>query len=131
MKGYIQVRTRTRNERKKNNGGRSCRMCIANAISARTSPISTITREIKDSHALITNGIYKTIRHPMYSSFALWSIAQCLLLQNYIAGFSTLFIDIIMYFIRIPKEEQMMIDQFGEEYREYMKQTGRLFPKIL
>ncbi len=92
---------------------------------------TTITREIKDSHALITNGIYKTIRHPMYSSFALWSIAQCLLLQNYIAGFSTLVINIIMYFIRIPKEEQMMIDQFGEEYREYMKQTGRLFPKIL
>lgn len=86
--------------------------------------------EIKDNHTLIANGIYKTIRHPMYFSFALWSIAQCFLLQNYIAGFSTLVIDIIMYFIRVPKEEQMMIDQFGEEYRAYMKQTGRLFPKI-
>jgi protein-S-isoprenylcysteine O-methyltransferase Ste14 len=86
--------------------------------------------EIKDNHTLITNGIYKTIRHPMYSSFALWSIAQCLLLQNFIAGFSTLVIDVIMYFIRVPKEEQMMLDQFGDEYREYMKRTGRLFPKI-
>jgi hypothetical protein len=54
---------------------------------------------------------------------------SAMLLQNYIAGFSTLIIDVIMYFTRVPKEEQMMIDQFGEEYRECMKQTGRLFPK--
>ena len=66
----------------------------------------------------------------MYFSFALWSIAQCLLLQNFLAGFSTLIIDGIMYFIRVPKEEQMMLDQFGDEYRKYMKRTWRLFPKI-
>jgi protein-S-isoprenylcysteine O-methyltransferase Ste14 len=89
-----------------------------------------ISLEIKKDHILITDGVYKKIRHPMYSSFALWSIAQCLLLQNFIAGFSTLVIDGIMYFIRVPKEEQMMLDQFGDEYREYMKRTGRLFPKI-
>jgi protein-S-isoprenylcysteine O-methyltransferase Ste14 len=89
-----------------------------------------VSLEIKKDHILITNGIYKTIRHPMYSSFALWSIAQCLLLQNFIAGFSTLVIDGIMYFIRVPKEEQMMLDQFGDEYRNYMKRTWRLFPKI-
>jgi len=89
-----------------------------------------VSLELKKNHILITNGVYKTIRHPMYSSFALWSIAQCLLLQNFIAGFSTLIIDGIMYFIRVPKEEQMMLDQFGDEYREYMKRTWRLFPKI-
>lgn len=89
-----------------------------------------VSLELKKNHILITNGVYKSIRHPMYSSFALWSIAQCLLLQNFIAGFSTLIIDGIMYFIRVPKEEQMMLDQFGDEYRNYMKRTWRLFPKI-
>jgi protein-S-isoprenylcysteine O-methyltransferase Ste14 len=89
-----------------------------------------VSLELKKNHILITNGVYKTIRHPMYSSFALWSIAQCLLLQNFIAGFSTLIIDGITYFIRVPKEEQMMLDQFGDEYRKYMKRTWRLFPKI-
>lgn len=89
-----------------------------------------VSLELKKKHALVTDGIYKTIRHPMYSSFALWSIAQCFLLQNFIAGFSTLMIDGIMYFIRVPKEEKMMLDQFGDEYREYIKRTWRLFPKI-
>jgi len=89
-----------------------------------------VSLELKKRHILVTDGIYKTIRHPMYFSFALWSIAQCFLLQNFIAGFSTLVIDGIMYFIRVPKEEQMMLDQFGDEYQKYMKRTYRLFPKI-
>ena len=29
---------------------------------------------------------------------------------------------------RIPEEEQMMIDEFGDEYREYMKRSGKLLP---
>jgi len=44
-----------------------------------------ISLELKKNHILITNGVYKTIHHPMYFSFALWSIAQCLLLQNFLA----------------------------------------------
>jgi len=30
---------------------------------------------------------------------------------------------------RIPREEQMMINEFGVEYREYMKHTGRFLPR--
>jgi protein-S-isoprenylcysteine O-methyltransferase Ste14 len=32
-------------------------------------------------------------------------------------------------FARVPKEERMMIEEFGEEYRAYMQRTGRFFPK--
>jgi protein-S-isoprenylcysteine O-methyltransferase Ste14 len=31
---------------------------------------------------------------------------------------------------RVPKEEQMMIETFGDEYKDYMKRTGRFFPKF-
>jgi protein-S-isoprenylcysteine O-methyltransferase Ste14 len=31
---------------------------------------------------------------------------------------------------RIPREEQMMIDEFGVEYQEYMAKTGKLLPRI-
>lgn len=36
----------------------------------------------------------------------------------------------VMYFVRLPREEQMMCEWFGEQYREYTRQTGRLFPRL-
>jgi protein-S-isoprenylcysteine O-methyltransferase Ste14 len=32
--------------------------------------------------------------------------------------------------LRVPKEEKMMIEQFGDEYKKYMQITGRFFPKF-
>ena len=86
--------------------------------------------EIRDKHELITSGIYGIIRHPMYASQWLWVIAQPLLLQNWAAGFVNLLIFIPFYMLRVQAEEQMMVDTFGNEYREYMKRTGEVLPKI-
>jgi protein-S-isoprenylcysteine O-methyltransferase Ste14 len=86
--------------------------------------------EIREKHELITRGIYGVIRHPMYASQWLWVIAQPLLLQNWIAGFLNLFIFIPFYFLRVKAEEQMMLDSFGTQYREYMQRTGGVLPKM-
>jgi protein-S-isoprenylcysteine O-methyltransferase Ste14 len=86
--------------------------------------------EIRERHELITRGIYSVIRHPMYASQWLWVIAQPLLLQNWIAGFSNLLIFIPFYFLRVKAEEQMMLDSFGQQYQEYMKRTGGVLPKM-
>lgn len=86
--------------------------------------------EIRKKHQLITKGVYGVIRHPMYASQWLWVIAQPLLLQNWIAGFVNLLIFIPFYMLRVQAEEKMMVDTFGDEYREYMKQTGGVLPKI-
>ena len=86
--------------------------------------------EIREKHELVTRGIYRVIRHPMYASQWLWVIAQPLLLQNWIAGFIGLLTFIPFYFLRVKAEEQMMLDSFGTEYREYMKMTGRVLPKL-
>jgi protein-S-isoprenylcysteine O-methyltransferase Ste14 len=85
--------------------------------------------QIREGHSLITNGLYRYIRHPMYASQWLWVIAQVLLLQNWIAGVGGLILFLPMYFIRVPQEEQMMIDQFGEAYRIYKQHTGRVLPR--
>jgi protein-S-isoprenylcysteine O-methyltransferase Ste14 len=87
------------------------------------------TLEIRKEHQLITNGIYGVIRHPMYASQWLWVIAQSLLLQNWIAGFFSIVVWALFYFLRVPPEEKMMLDTFGDEYHEYMKRTGAVFPK--
>lgn len=86
--------------------------------------------EIREKHELITKGIYGVIRHPMYASQWLWVIAQPLLLQNWIAGLVNFLIFIPFYMLRVQAEEKMMIDTFGDEYREYMKRTGGVLPKI-
>jgi len=90
----------------------------------------SVSLELDEDHHLVTNGVYRTIRHPMYSSIWLWGIAQGLLLQNWLAGWATFLAFTAMYFLRMPREEKLMCESFGEEYREYMKRTGRVFPRI-
>lgn len=90
----------------------------------------TPTLGFREEHILITEGIFKTIRHPMYAAHLLWALAQPLILTNWIAGFSFLIAQIPLFLLRVGAEEQMMLDQFGDQYRDYMKNTGRLFPKL-
>jgi protein-S-isoprenylcysteine O-methyltransferase Ste14 len=52
------------------------------------------------------------------------------MLQNWLAGWYALFAFALMYFIRTPREEKMMCESFGQEYRDYMRQTGRLLPRL-
>ena len=87
--------------------------------------------QLRQGHQLITSGIYRYIRHPMYAFGWLLGIAQALLLQNWIAGPSGLVSFALLYFLRVPREEQMMLDQFGDEYQAYMKRTGRVIPRLL
>ena len=86
--------------------------------------------EIREKHELITRGIYGVIRHPMYASQWLLVIAQPLLLQNWIAGFLNFLVFIPFYLLRVKAEEQMMLDSFGTQYQEYVKNTGGVLPKL-
>ncbi len=86
--------------------------------------------EIREQHELIQRGIYGVIRHPMYASQWLWVIAQTLLLQNWIAGVLNLPLFLIFYTMRVQAEEQLMLEQFGDQYRSYMEQVGGVLPKF-
>ncbi len=85
--------------------------------------------QIKKGHKLVTTGVYERVRHPMYAAHLLWAVAQLLLLKNAIAGPAFLAASLPLYVARIPREEEMMLDQFGEEYRRYMERTGRVVPR--
>ena len=86
--------------------------------------------ELYEGHTLITNGIYKYIRHPMYASLLLANIAQILLIQNWIAGPISIIMFILFYKFRSSAEEKMMMEKFGDQYREYKKTTGGILPKL-
>lgn len=86
--------------------------------------------EIRENHQLITVGIYRAIRHPMYASIFVYAIAQALLLPNWIAGPAELVAFTAMFSLRLRPEEQMMQDRFGQAYVEYRQRTKRLIPGI-
>ncbi|MBV8887415.1 MAG: isoprenylcysteine carboxylmethyltransferase family protein [Chroococcidiopsidaceae cyanobacterium CP_BM_RX_35] len=88
------------------------------------------TLQIREGHTLITNGVYHNMRHPMYTSVLLWCMAQALLLPNWIAGLAGLVSFSIAYATRINQEEQMLLDQFGDEYEVYKQRTKRLVPYL-
>lgn len=85
--------------------------------------------QIREEQTLVTSGVYQTIRHPMYAAHLLWSIAQICLLQNWIVGWAMLVSLLPLYLLRAGREEQMMLEHFGDEYRAYMNRTGRLLPR--
>lgn len=90
----------------------------------------SVTTEIREDHTLVTTGIYAKIRHPMYTAIWLLFGVMPLMVHNWIAGVAVIATYGVMCIVRIPREEQMMIDTFGEEYRAYMARTGRLLPKL-
>jgi len=90
-----------------------------------------VTTELREKHTLATGGVFRYVRHPMYSAHLLWGIAQVLLIHNWIAGLASLVIFFPFYILRVRREERMMLEQFGEEYRTYMSHTGRIFPRLL
>jgi protein-S-isoprenylcysteine O-methyltransferase Ste14 len=90
----------------------------------------SVSLDVRVDHKLITDGVYQKVRHPMYSAFWLWAFAQALLLPNWVAGLSGVIGFGILFFGRVSREERIMLDTFGDQYREYMVRTYRVLPKI-
>jgi protein-S-isoprenylcysteine O-methyltransferase Ste14 len=88
----------------------------------------SVSLDIRESHKLVTNGVYALVRHPMYSAFWLWAAAQALLLPNWVAGFAGMVGFGTLFFGRVGEEERLMCDAFGDEYRAYMRRTSRVLP---
>jgi len=87
----------------------------------------TPTSATRQQHQLITTGPYRWVRHPLYTVGSSMFISFGMMADNWFIAMLGVLAFIGMA-IRTPKEEANLIEKFGDEYREYMKTTGRFLP---
>jgi protein-S-isoprenylcysteine O-methyltransferase Ste14 len=90
----------------------------------------SVTLQLRQQHRLITHGVYRRVRHPMYVAIFLYSLGQALVVPNWVAGPSYLITFAILFALRFRAEERMMLEEFGDEYASYMTKTKRLVPGL-
>jgi len=86
--------------------------------------------QLRKGHALVTRGPYRWIRHPMYTALMLSFIGLSLVSAVW-PLMVLVFLSILFFYRVVSREETMMVEQFGDEYRAYMKRTGRFLPRLL
>ena len=89
----------------------------------------TPTSGTRKEHKLVTHGIYRYIRHPLYTVGSSLFISFGMMADSWFVAALGILTFILMA-IRTPKEEANLIEKFGDEFREYMKRTGRFLPKF-
>lgn len=85
---------------------------------------------IYTNHTLVTDGVYKVVRHPLYASIIWMIYAVGILYKNYLVIIlnTIIFIPFMTY---RAKQEEKELEKIFEEYKNYKKRVGMFFPKIL
>lgn len=89
----------------------------------------TDTVVTRKEHSLVTGGPYRWVRHPFYSSVTLFILANSLAAANWFLSLTGVLFFILIV-IRTREEEKHLLARFGDEYRNYMRQTGRFLPRL-
>jgi protein-S-isoprenylcysteine O-methyltransferase Ste14 len=88
---------------------------------------SVVARQ--EGHSLATRGVYGLVRHPSYVGILLMDVGFAGIFRSSIA---VLLLPIVFWMFkrRMDVEEEFMVGEFGEDYRDYMKKTSRLAPGV-
>lgn len=89
----------------------------------------TDTVVTRKNAVLVTHGPYRWVRHPFYVCAALLMASVNVLAANLLIGIASLTV-LSLLAIRTPKEEQLLIERFGDEYRRYIETTGKCIPRL-
>lgn len=85
--------------------------------------------QIVENQRLVTNGVYRHIRHPLYLGEILRNFGFAIFFSS-LYGLGLMFLGCIFLLFRIEIEEKMLIDEFGHEYEAYRERTKKLFPYL-
>lgn len=84
----------------------------------------------KKSHELIQHGIYKLVRHPIYTGLLLLFIGNTLIVGDY-RGIIAVIIVFVSFWFKLKKEEKLLTEAFGKMYIDYSAKTKALIPFII
>ncbi|MFW9999539.1 MAG: methyltransferase family protein [Candidatus Hodarchaeota archaeon] len=83
-----------------------------------------------EEHKLVTNGLYKIVRHPMYFGAIMMTLGTYVAFRSILLLIGAAISYIPLMRIRIKVEEETLIGTFGDDYRNYIKRTRKLIPFI-
>lgn len=84
----------------------------------------------KEDHQLIQNGMYKVVRHPIYTGLLFLFLGNVIIVGDY-RGIIAILIVFISFWFKLIKEEKLLFETFGIRYLEYKKRTKALIPYLL
>ena len=93
------------------------------------SGLKTVFEEKRDPPEVIRKGVFSRIRHPVYTGVMLILVAFTVLKPS-VLSLLVLAANFLFYNWMASYEEGILLQMFGDEYRDYMKQAGRWLPKI-
>jgi len=105
-------------------------MSLRFAAGAALKRFFTPTLQQTDHHQLVTTGVYSVLRHPGYAGNILFLSGVAFAMGNLVPVLFVPAAFIAVYLYRINREEKMLIEIFGEAYRDYQKKVKRLIPFI-
>ena len=85
---------------------------------------------VKHSHELVRTGPYALVRHPIYTGLALAFIGTAIAIGEWRALIAAV-IAIASFCYKLGIEERVMLDTFGDEYRDYRRQVRALIPFVI
>ena len=88
------------------------------------------TVTLKENHELIVRGPYRVVRHPIYTGLLAMLVATALQ-QRHLAGILGFLLAFISFWIKSTAEEELMLQQFPDQYPSYRSRVKRILPFLL
>ena len=85
---------------------------------------------LKENHELIVRGPYRLVRHPIYTGLSAMLLATAVQ-QGHIAGIIGLMLTFVSFWIKSSCEEELMLQQFPDQYSTYRARVKRIIPFLL
>jgi len=85
---------------------------------------------LKEEHELVERGPYRVVRHPIYTGILTMFFATALV-QGHVAALAGVLLMFGSFWIKLGREEKLMLQQFPKRYAAYQHRAKRVIPFVL